>query len=65
MERRPAGRRLPLQPRLSKWIYSGDETKGRPADLGYFIGRLVILSRADGEESRRRRPQPQAPVFAF
>jgi hypothetical protein len=26
---------------------------------------LVMLSRADGEASRRRRPKPQAPAVAF
>jgi uncharacterized protein YjaZ len=30
--------------KVSGWLYNGGETKGRPADLGYYVGYKVVES---------------------
>ena len=38
----------------SAWLYNGDESKGRPADLGYFIGHRIVEAYYERSSDKRR-----------
>lgn len=39
---------------MSRWLYQGDESKDRPADLGYYMGYQITKSYYDRMENKKR-----------